>query len=237
MSVAPGVLVLGFILIFAAILYFAVTSSRKHQAEKNQQLLTLGFQAPESAPSQLQSRVEDLYLSQENAELALNDVYYRRELEQDLYIFTLYNTKREGTELGEEIFGMISSQLALPHFSLTTLPDFDRSSLMGGLMDKMLDKVMLMAQKHLGLGLVEFPQRPEYQDRFAVFGRDPSAVRDFLRDQRLAALEDETLPLQISGNGDFLTVDFSLSGTYGDEAQDLIAQYNKFREICRIFMN
>lgn len=132
---------------------------------------------------------------------------------------------------------MISSQLALPNFSLITIPDFDRDSLIGGLMDKMLDKVMVFAQKRLGLQLVEFPDRPEYQDRFAVFGRDPHAVRDFLRDNRLVSLRNDPLPLQIAGSGDFLTVDFSMSGSYGDERQDLISQYNKFREICRIFMN
>lgn len=237
MAFAPVLLITGFLLAFAAIVYFAFRSSRKYQTEKEQQLRTLGFTAPDSAPTRLQARVETLYLNQEGAELALENVYHRQELDQEIYLFNLYNTKGEGTELGEEIFGMISSQLALPNFSLITIPDFDRDSLIGGLMDKMLDKVMVFAQKRLGLQLVEFPDRPEYQDRFAVFGRDPHAVRDFLRDNRLVSLRNDPLPLQIAGSGDFLTVDFSMSGSYGDERQDLISQYNKFREISRIFMN
>ncbi|MFN2281880.1 MAG: hypothetical protein ACK2TZ_08465 [Anaerolineales bacterium] len=237
MSFASALLITGFFLFFAAIVYFAFRSSRKYQSEKEQQLQTLGFQAPDSAPTRLQSRVEALYLNQEDAELALDNIYHRKELDQELYIFNLYNTKGEGTELGEEIFGMISSQLALPNFSLITIPDFDRDSLIGGLMDKMLDKVMAFAQKRLGLQLVEFPDRPEYQDRFAVFGRDPAAVRDFLRDKWLDSLRSDPLPLQIAGTGDFLTIDFSMSGSYGDENHDMISQYNKFREVCRIFMS
>jgi hypothetical protein len=237
MSIVPALVVLGFILVFAAIVYFAFSSSRKYQTEKHQQFTTLGFQAPESTPTQLQARVDDLYLKHEQGELALENVYYRRELDQELYVFNLYSTKGEGTELGQEIFGMISNQLALPNFSLITIPDFDRDSLIGGLMDKLLDKVMVMAQKHLGLQLVDFPDRPEYQDRFAVFGRDPAAVRDFLGRNRLASLQSGSLPLQIAGSGDFLTVDFSVSGSYGDENHDLISQYNKFQEVCRIFMS
>jgi len=39
-----------------------------------------------------------------------------------------------------------------------------------------------------------------------------------------------------AANGDFLTVDFSISSAASNGSQDLIAQYNKFRDISRIFM-
>jgi hypothetical protein len=237
MSFLPVLVVLGFLLLFAAIVFFALRSSGNYQAEMNQQIQTLGFQPPESAPARLQSRVEDLFQKREGGELALENVYFRKELDQDLYIFSLYNTQGEGTELGQDIFGIISSQLSLPHFSLITIPEFDRGSLVGGLMDKLLDKVMNMAQKHLGLQLIEFPDQPEYQDSFAVFGQNPETVREFLGKNRLGSLRSDALPLQIAGSGDFLTVDFSVSSTAGENKQDLISQYNRFREISRIFMN
>ncbi|MEJ2447340.1 MAG: hypothetical protein P8Y37_05285 [Anaerolineales bacterium] len=236
MSLIPALLVLSFLLVFAAIVFFAFRSSHRYQAELDQQIQTLGFQAPESTPTRLQSRVEDLYLNQKEGELALENVYYRKELDQDLYIFNLYNTQGEGSELGQDIFGMISSQLALPHFSLITIPDFDHDSLIGSLMDKMLDKVMDLAQNHLGLERVEFPDQPDYQDRFAVFSRYPAAAMDFLIENRLSSLRNESLPLQIAGSSDFLTVDFSISSAASNNNQDLIAQYNKFRDISRIFM-
>jgi hypothetical protein len=237
MSFPPALLVLGFILIFAAIVVLAIRSSRRYQAEKHHHITTLGFEAPSSEPSRLQTRVEDLYRRHQKGKLALENVYFRRELDQDLYIFDIYNTSGEGSELGQEVFGMISSQLALPHFSLTTIPDFDRNSLIGGLMDTLLDKVMDLAEKHLDLERVDFPDRPEYQDRFVAFGRDPYAVRELLSRSRLGSLESETLPVQIAGSGDFLTADFSVATASSNESQDLISQYHKFLEISRIFMN
>ena len=69
-----------------------------------------------------------------------------------------------------------------------------------------------------------------------VFGRNPSAVREFLERTPLSSLRDLPLPVQISGSGDLLTVDFSVSGTYGEESEDLISQFNTFREITRVFM-
>lgn len=232
----PQLVILGFILLFGLTVFLLIRTSRKAQAEKNQQIGVLGFQAPTSPPAGLQSRVEALYRTGEAQELVLQGVYHRRDLEGDLYLFDLFNAGGDGTELGQEIFGLVSDQLALPRFSLTTLPDFNRDSLLGGLMDALLDSVMTLAEKHLGMVQVEFPDRPDLADRLVAFGRDPHAVRQLLERLPLGLLRDYKLPIQISGSGDFLAVDFSISGTSGAEGEDLLSQYQHFQEILRAFI-
>ena len=236
MSFPPELLALVILFIFGTIIFLLIRTSRRQKTDQDNQLHQLGFRALESPPPELEQRVEELYRPGGDQEVTLWRVYHRRELDQDLYIFDAADTHGESSELGSEIFGVISSQLALPRFSLVTLPDFDRSSLIGGLMDKLLDKVMSYAEKYLQLQLIEFPDRPEMDDQVVLFGQDPAAVREMLDRAELSALRTGDLPVQIVGGGDFLTVDFSTANSLNQPGQDLLTRHQTFIQIARRFM-
>jgi len=236
MSFPPEFLAAGVILIFGIIIYLMILSSRRQQNEQEYQLRQLGFEPLETSPPELERRVEELYQTSRSREIDLWSVYHRRDLDGDQYLFNAADTREESSELGSEVFGLISNQLALPRFSLITVPAFDRSSLIGGLMDKLLDSVMAYAEKHLGLRRIEFPDQPEMDDLVIVFGRDPDAVRDMLDRVGTAALRNTDLPVQIAGSGDFLTVDFSTASSLNQAGQGLATSYQIFTQISRNFM-
>lgn len=236
MASFPPVLLAGaFFLIFGAIIYLVFRSARRHQEEMNRQIRSLGYKALGSPPPGLQTRVEELYQSPGEGQLVLENIYHRQELERDMYIFDVSDPRDGDSEAGREVFGVISSQLALPNFSLSALPEFDRNSPLGGLLDKMLDKVVSLAEKRFALRRVEFPDRPEFEENFLVFGRDPDAVREFLDRVPLSSLRNHTAPVQISGSGDFLMVDFKVSGDNPETARNILSQYQQFSEISKLF--
>ena len=236
MSYPPELLALGILILFGIIVFLMIRTSRREQNEQDHQLRQLGFEPLEDAPLELESRVEELYQTRRGREIKLWRVFKRRESDQDLYLFDAEDTRGESSELGSEIFGLISNQLALPHFSLVTLPEFDRGSLFGGLIDKILDRVMSYAEGHLGLQRIEFPNQPELDDQLILFGQDPDAVREMLDSVGLNTFRSTQLPVQIAGKGDFLTVDFSTPSDLNQPGKDLVSRYQTFSQITRAFM-
>lgn len=236
MSFPPELLALGVLFIFAILVLLAIRASRRDQSERDSQLRQLGFEPLKSAPPELIRRVEELYQTTKGREIRLWGVYHRSELDRDLYLFDAEDTRGESSEVGSAVFGMVSNELALPRFSLVTMPDFDRSSLIGGLMDKLLDKVMSYAEGYLGLERVDFPDHPEMDDQVILFARDPHATRDMLDRVGLYSLRSSSLPVQIAGSGDFLTVDFSTSASLNQTDDDLISRYQSFVQIASSFM-
>ena len=236
MSFPPELLALGIFFIFGTVLFLMIRTSRRERNVYDHQLRQLGFEPLELTPPELERRVEELYETRRDREVRLRRVYHRRESDQDLYLFDAEDTRGESSELGSEIFGLISSQLTLPHFSLVNLPEFDRTSLIGGLMDKILDRVISYAEGYLGLQRIEFPDQPELDDQLILFGRDPDTVREMLDRVRLNIFRSTQLPVQIVGSGDFLTVDFSTSSSLNQPGLDLVSRYQTFSQITRAFM-
>jgi len=237
MSFPPQLLALGVVLLFGLALYFAIRTSRRQRIDQENQLHQLGFSALESPPAELERRVEELHQTKGEREIKLERVFHRRELDQDLYLFDVIDTRGDSSEVGSEVFGLISRNLALPRFSLVTLPNFDSSSLIGGLMDKLLDKVMAYAEGYLQLERIEFPDRPELDDQIILFGRDPYAVREMLDKAGLYSLTNTSHSMQISGSGNFITVDFSVPSSPDQSGQDLASRYQEFVRISRKFMD
>lgn len=236
MSFPPALLALGILLIFGMIVVVMIRTSRREKFEQKNQLQQLGFDPIQSAPLELKQRLEDLYDPTGEREIQVWQVYQRRESDQDLFVFDAVDTRGDVSEIGSEMFGVISNQLSLPRFSLVTLPDFDRDSLLGRLMDKMLDKVMSFAEGRLQLERVEMPDRPGQDNRMVIFGQDPDAVRDMLDRVRITSVRTGDLPLQIGGVGDLLTVDFSTGSDINQTGNDLVSRYQTFVEISRRFM-
>jgi hypothetical protein len=237
MSFPPELLALGVILIFAILIIWMIRTSRREQTETDYQLSQLGFEALEAPPPELEQRVAELYQTSKGREVRLWRVFHRREMDQDLYLFNAEDTRGESSEIGSGVFGIKSNRLALPRFSMVTLPDFDRSSLIGNLMDKLLDKVMSFAEGYLGLEQVDLCDRPDLDDQVILFARDQYAVKDMLDRVGSYLIRSVEMPIQIAGRGDFLTVDFSTSTNLNQSGQDLASRYQTFIQISRAFMD
>jgi hypothetical protein len=235
MSIQPALIALLVILIFVSLLLLAIRTSQRQIAEKTHQALTLGYEEVTSRPSQLISRVETLFKRRENLGVHVDQVYSKRDWDQEFFIFDAYNSSEDDNEMGSEIFGVISNQLALPQFSLTTLPGFDSGTLIGGLMEKMLDKVLELAGKYQGLSRIEFPDRADFNEQIIVFGKDQGAVRELIDRIPISSILSIKSPMHITGLDDFLTVDFSHMGSLKDPQTDLIAQHGEFTRILSYF--
>ena len=235
MSLAPAALVLIFIFVFIGIILLMFRASRKYQAEKILQAQSLGFEPLLEIPAELLNRVEDLFKNKRNPSLEINNLYQRRELDSIIYLFDLIGTDDEDITLGTEMFGVISKDLALPRFSLTTIPSFAKQSGIGALMDKLMDKLMDLAAKYQDLSRIEFPERPGFDDQCIIFGQDQYAVRELMKYINLDRFSRDYVPLHITGLGDFLTVDFSYLSTGKDPKNLLETQYQGLQEIIRWF--
>lgn len=234
MSLSPQLLAFGMLFIFGLIILVVARASRREKLELDNQLKQLGFEALASVPTGLERRLADLYDPSGKKDIKVRRVYHRRDYDQELYLFDSVDSSGDGSEIGTEVFGVISSQLALPRFSLITLPDFDRNSLVGGLINKLLEKVMSFAEGHLQLERVEFPGRPDLDDRLVAFGQDPTVVKEMLDRVGMTRIQNAGM-LQIAGSGDLLTVDFSTDSNFNQAGQDLASRYQSFIEISRRF--
>lgn len=228
-------LAIGAILIFVLFVLFAIRSTKKNREEKIIRARQLGFEPVAEVPQDLQRRIEDLYGNKRNRTLEIRNLHQRREWEQDLYLFDLLDTADEDTRMGTDVFGVISRNLALPRFSLITMPSIGGEGMLGNLMDKILDKVFAWAANFQGLSRVEFPDQPGFDDRFVVFGRDEYAVKTLLSESVASGLYNNKLPLQLAGLGDFLTLETAHTTPSKDQDQDLRDLYQACLDLVRLF--
>ncbi len=236
MNFKPELMALLVILAFVFILYLVIRSARKNTAEKNHQVQSLGFVAESELPPRLASRVDDLFKRRDGQAVYIDSIFSRREMDRELFIFDIGNSSDDENDMGTDVFGMISSEFALPRFTLTTLPGFNSDSILGSLMESLLDKVLSLAGKSQDLTRIEITESREFGSQVIVFGSDQSAVQEMLRGIQLSSLLQIKSPIHIAGIGDFLTVDFSLPSSYSSEANDLITQYQQFTQLARYFM-
>jgi hypothetical protein len=234
MDFPPELLALLVILIFVSLLIVAIRSSRKQAAEKTHQALTMGYEIPDVLPSQFASRVEAIYQRKDGQAVYIDNIYYRSDLDQELFIFDV--SHGGDSEMGSDVFGVISGKLALPRFSLITLPGFNKDSFIGDMMDRLLDKVLENLSDFQDLERIDLTDRPDYEDQVIVLGEDASAVREILADISLETLTANASPLHIAGKDDFLVVDFSIPTSTSSTENDLIAQFQYFNQISRAFM-
>lgn len=237
MSLSPAVLATLVILVFAAMVLGAILQTRKSREEKTHRAGRLGFEVVVEEPLELIQRVEEIYRSEGNPTLEIREVYRRKELDRTLYLFDVIGTDDEDTTLGSEVMGVISSRLALPRFSLTVIPPFAREGGIGALMDKMMDKVMDLAAKSQGLSHFEFPEKPGFDERCIVFGRDEGAIRRLIDRVSWDHLTRGMSFLSFQGSGDFLTVDSGLQMTKQEKEKHLDELYRVTTELARRLEN
>lgn len=237
MMIRPELLALLVILVFAVIFLLVFRAGRRMVFEKKHLLLTLGYELVTTRPSRLISRAESLYERSEPQSIQIDQVYSKQNGDQEFYIFDVRDNNKDDGQLGSNVFGLISGELALPRFSLTTLPGFSNDTLLGGIMESLLNKVLSYAEKYRGLRRIELPDLPDFDERVVLFGKDELAVNDLMKRVDLRAITRIETPVHISGMDDFLTVDFTEMGPLNEQKHDLIDQHGEFTRIARNFMN
>jgi len=202
MRFQPELIALLIILAFAGLLLLAIRTSRRQAALNKHLALTLGYEEVTSRPSQLISRTESIYKRGENQFIQIDKVYSKRDWDQEFFIFDINDSNKEDGDLGSDVFGLISGKLALPHFSLTTLPGFNSDSLLGGMMESLMDKVLSVADKYLGMTRIELPNRPDFGEQVMIFGKDQAAVREMMERIDLRSITSSKTPVHITGMND-----------------------------------
>jgi hypothetical protein len=237
MSLSPAALALLVILVFAGLLLLAIRQTRISREETARRAGRLGFEGPLETPPELIQRVEEIYRSEGNPTLEVRNVYQRIEFDRSLYIFDVIGTDDEDTTLGTEVMGVISSRLALPRFSLTTIPSFSREAGIGALMDKLMDKVLDLAAKSQDLSRFEFPEKPGFDESCILFGRDEAAARRLIDRVSWDDLTRGRNFWNFQGSGDFLAVDYGLTLSTDDKEKHLDELYRVTTELTRRLEN
>ena len=235
MSFWPELLALFIILAFAALLYIAIRTSRAQLALKNNQAENLGFRPVTSEPRELIRRVEELFRRRPDQAIYVDQIFSKESWDEKEYLFDVSDAHDDDSDIGSEVFGLISTRLDLPHFKIVILPDVFRGSGFGRLMEKLLDKVLNSAEVKQGLVEVEFPDRQDFDRKVVVFGKDPDRVRELLTGFQPPSIISGQTPVYIAGMDDFLAVDISVLSA-GREKLDLIAIHNQFTQIARYFL-
>jgi hypothetical protein len=82
---------------------------------------------------------------------------------------------------------------------------------------------------------VEFPENPEFDDRFVVFGRDEYAVRDLLSGSVGSAIYQNEFLIHLAGSGDILTLDTSYFFPTRDQNKTIRDIYTIFLDLIQVF--
>jgi hypothetical protein len=129
----------------------------------------------------------------------LQNVFGKRMLDGELYLFDLVNTSGEDDSYTEvQAVAVVSPHLALPAFMLTPRSDME------GVVSMLGNQLLAWVISKFG-NPVEFPESPQFERRYLVSSPDPGGVRRFLDEERLHRLAKTRL-MGVHAGGDLFTV-------------------------------
>lgn len=233
----PAVLfVIGVVLVFTLLIYIAIKAGQKASREQAQIASSLGFQPVESPPAKLVDGINRLHSGRPGSPPEVRDVFHQRDFKADYYLFGLVDESGdESTWHSEEVYGVISPQLSLPRFYLSSLPPVNRGGFLGNLMSKMLDRVYQWAASYQDLTRLTFPDKYDFDEHYVLFVKDSLTSRHFFTDRRLSSLTGMKTPFQILGVGDIMTVSHLYPGNGQDRKTNLKSLYRDMRDLFSLF--
>jgi hypothetical protein len=201
-----GILVLvGFLLFFGGMLYFAITSTRKEAEQKKQNAQSLGF-TPVQADTKLTEEIAALYRrSGAQSRYELRNISRRVIPDGEMYLFDLVDTSGEDDSWTEkQAVAIISPHLNMPPFNL--FPKADQKYAISGLANKVLEWGMSFMGTQ-----VDFPEYPEFTSRYIVSSNEATDWARGFFDQHLVSYFSRTKMFMIHAAGNIFT--FSEMGT------------------------
>ena len=159
MDAAGALVLIGFLLFFGGMVYFAIRSSRKEVEKKQQVARSLGF-SPLEADPKLAAKIADLYRRPgAQTKYELRNVSRKIIPDGEAYLFDLVDTSGDDDSWTErQAVAIVSPGLKLPPFNL--FPKSDPKYALSGLANKVLEWGM----SFIGTPL-DFPEYPEFDAR------------------------------------------------------------------------
>jgi len=194
-DIAGVLIILGFLLFFGLMIYFAVQSTRKDREAKRQAAQQLGF-CPVEPDAILAGRIFSLYQWHGAREqFRLRNVSRKSIPDGEMYLFDLIDTAGESeNEKERQAVAIVSPGLALPFFSFYPKMDtvYTFSGLTNGVIEWGLSKLA---------PLVDFPEFPELTARYMIRSEDEGGMHRLV-DASLAHYFAQTSTYVIHAGGD-----------------------------------
>ncbi len=197
--------VLAILLLFGLIVAWMIRSERHDREAKLQISRSLGFTPMDPTPELVRKMTQlcrNIRVNRDHTDEAkyeMQNVSSKRLPDGEMLIFDLITTSGGESDYTEkQAVAIISPVLNLPTFVIFPKADID-----GGIA-KVGNQVIAWAMSKMG-DLVEFPQSPEFSQRYLVSSPDPSSTRQFLDDGRLQGLAKTRL-IQTQAGGDIFTL-------------------------------
>jgi hypothetical protein len=213
---------------FAAGLAAIIRAAKRSTAERKQTRSDLGFvEAPESAEP-LTERMRTVHMHW-SASHQVREPWRKSDWGYELFLFDLRSGSGKSTKLERDQAMVVSTDLALPRFSLAAKAPGD--GFVATMANRAIAWVASKSATH-----ATFPDQPEFDAKYFVFGDDETTLREYFdsrRRGRLLGIEH----LQASGNGDaFLfakTPYKSVKKSDQEKLQDLLQDARTLFEIFK----
>lgn len=177
----------------AAGLTAIIRAYRRNEEQRKQARRDQGFvEAPEFV-EQLTERVRAVHRGW-SSNHQVRDPWRKADWGYELFVFDLRSGSGKSTKLERDQAMVVSSDLAVPRFSLAPKAPGD------GFVAQMANKAIAWVASKFA-GQAAFPEDPSFDVKYFVFGDSEAALRDYFdgrRRGRLAGIEF----LQASGSGD-----------------------------------
>lgn len=195
------VLVIAVLALFGLAIVWIIRSERAGRSARARVSQALGF-APFTPEPDLIRRIAELHQrpgGPGSEGYRLENVSRKRVVDGEVILFDLIDASGDDVNVAEtQAVGTRSSALNLPAFAL--FPKTDIAGPLGAL----ANQAMTWLVARFG-DPVDFPQVPEFGQRYFVSSRDPEDTRRFLDESRLRRLASTRL-LAIRAGGDLFTV-------------------------------
>lgn len=227
--------VLGVLLVFGLMLAFIIRSERKGRGTKLQISQSLGFTPMSEPPPELIRKINQLYQNirgnrdePEEVKYELQNVSHKRLADSEMFIFDLINTSGDDDSYTEvQAVAMISHHLSLPNCVIFPKADIN------GPLTNLGNQVLGWVVSKFG-NPVEFPQFPEFEQRYLVSSPDPDGTRQFLDDSKLRRLAKTRL-LGIHAREDMFTLSHINMSAMSLTRESMSERVNQAMDVFSIF--
>jgi hypothetical protein len=199
--------IVGLLAIFFGLFYGSVIATRRVAERKAERAARLGFKPVDPSDTAFQQTIVALHRKRERQQLDPRNVFSRQGQDSTFYLFDLWDTSGEDSQLIENGVGVISPMLSLPRFSVQ--PRIPGSGVLANLSNRLLEKAMTVRPPLALEGC------PRFDEHFFVLTPDPPAAQVFLTPalrNRMAALKSG----EIEAGGEA----FSLAGLHMKNAKE-----------------
>jgi len=221
-------IILGIVALIAAFVVWVYRAAKKQQQERRRLIQEFGFQEAPERTRDLTERMKTLH-HHWTEHHGLDGVKRKSEWGYELLLFDLQDSSGDSTHTESDQGVLIAPDLKLPRF--TMFPKMQGTGLVAAMTNKALGWIASRFAVQ-----ATFPDAPEFDAKYLVWGDDEAALRECFSPARLARLA-ETEELQAEGSGDallFSRVPFHrVKQTYEEKLREILQNAKLLFEIFK----